>query len=207
MSHPMTFPNAFRYAPLWCVTTPLGSPVVPDVYPRAMASHSSGGPSISKEASPSLRKASYSTEPMGVFGVPSGASESITSITKTSLSTVFRASDIVAANSLSTTTTLASEWWRMKPIDAGSSLVLSALITAPAMGMPQCASSISGVLLSMTATVSPRCTPLPIRALASCLLLRAVSLHVNDLFPCTHDTLRGYVRSTRFRRDKGESSV
>ena len=42
---------------------------------------------------------------------------------------------------------------------AASSLVLSALMTPPVMGMPKWHSNISGMLGSMTATVSP--LPMP----------------------------------------------
>ena len=52
----------------------------------------------------------------------------------------------------------------MKATVAGSSRVLIALSTAPAIGMPKCASTMGGVLGSITATVSP--LPMPWRASA-----------------------------------------
>ena len=78
-----------------------------------------------------------------------------------------RAALITGAHSVSTSSTLASPCSRMKASEAGSRRVFKAFSTAPAMGMPKCASSIGGVLGHRTATVSPRPTPRPRRALAS----------------------------------------
>ncbi len=47
---------------------------------------------------------------------------------------------------------------------SASSRVLSVLSTPPVIGTPKCASTISGVLASIAATVSPR--PIPRRASA-----------------------------------------
>ena len=44
----------------------------------------------------------------------------------------------------------------MNAIPAASSRVLSGTITAPVIGIPKCASIISGVFASSNATVSPR---------------------------------------------------
>ena len=68
---------------------------------------------------------------------------------------------ITGANSGSTITALASPWSSMKAMVSGSSRVFSALSTAPAMGTPKCASTIGGVLGSITATVS--FLPMPAR--------------------------------------------
>jgi hypothetical protein len=61
---------------------------------------------------------------------------------------------ITAANSGSTITALASPWSSMKATVSGSRRVFKALSTAPAIGMPKCASTIGGVLGKITATVS-----------------------------------------------------
>ena len=55
----------------------------------------------------------------------------------------------------------------MKAMASGSSRVFIAFSTAPAMGMPKCASTIGGVLGSITATVSPLPRPARCSALAS----------------------------------------
>lgn len=64
------------------------------------------------------------------------------------------ASAISGAYSASTSTALASPWSSMKASVGASSRVLSVLSTAPAIGMPKWASTIAGVLGSITATVS-----------------------------------------------------
>jgi len=63
-------------------------------------------------------------------------------------------------------TARASPWSSMKAMASGSSRVLSALSTAPAMGTPKCASTMGGVLGSITATVSFLPMPRWRRALA-----------------------------------------
>ena len=77
------------------------------------------------------------------------------------------ARSITSENSGSTITTLASAWLRMKAIASASSRVLMALSTAPHIGMPKCASNISGMLVAMIDTVSPLPIPRLARALAS----------------------------------------
>src|SRR3989344_1041301 len=72
---------------------------------------------------------------------------------------------MVPVNSGSTMTALASPWSSMKAMASGSSRVLRVLSTAPAMGTPKCASTMGGVLGSITATVAF----LPMPALASAL--------------------------------------
>jgi hypothetical protein len=69
------------------------------------------------------------------------------------------AAAIVAENSRSVSSTRASPWSSMKAMAAASRRVLSALSTAPDIGTPKWHSSISGVLDSIAATVSPRPTP------------------------------------------------
>jgi hypothetical protein len=54
---------------------------------------------------------------------------------------------------------LASPWLSMKAMVSASSRVFSVLSTAPHIGTPKWHSNISGVLLSITATVSPTPTP------------------------------------------------
>ena len=71
---------------------------------------------------------------------------------------------IVAENSRSMSTTLASQWSSMKATVAASSRVLMACSTAPVIGTPKCASYISGMLGAMIATVSP--VPMPWRSSA-----------------------------------------
>ncbi len=88
----------------------------------------------------------------------------MTSIGRPSFATADAAT---AENSRSTMKTLASPWPSMKAIDSASSRVFSALSTQPAIGMPKCASTISGVLGSITATVSPRPRPRRTSACAS----------------------------------------
>ncbi len=77
------------------------------------------------------------------------------------------AARIVGAYSVSVISTFASPWRRMKAIMAASSLVLSALSTAPTMGTPKCASTSAGMLGATTATVSPRPMPQAASAEAS----------------------------------------
>lgn len=74
---------------------------------------------------------------------------------------------MVPVNSGSTITALASPWSSMKAMASGSSRVLRVLSTAPAMGTPKCASTICGVLGSITATVSFLPMPAWVSALAS----------------------------------------
>ena len=74
---------------------------------------------------------------------------------------------ITPANSGSTITALASPWSSMKAMVSGSSRVLSVLSTAPAMGTPKCASTMGGVLGSITATVSFLPMPARLKALAN----------------------------------------
>ena len=57
--------------------------------------------------------------------------------------------------SLSVMRILASPWLSMKATASGSSRVFRVLSTAPVTGTPKWHSYISGVLLSITATVSP----------------------------------------------------
>ena len=78
-----------------------------------------------------------------------------TSITSGLCSSCASAPAIVGENSRSVSSTLASPWRSMKAIASGSRRVLSVLSTAPHIGTPKCASYISGVFDSMTATVSP----------------------------------------------------
>ena len=96
-------------------------------------------------------------------------SASSTSITSSGAFDWRRASAFsnVPANSGSTITALASPWSSMKAMACGSSRVFSALSTAPAIGTPKCASTIGGVLGSITATVSFLPMPARIRALAN----------------------------------------
>ena len=71
------------------------------------------------------------------------------------------------ANSGSTISALASPWSSMKATASGSSRVFSVFSTAPAIGTPKCASTIGGVLGSITATVSFLPMPACCKALAS----------------------------------------
>ena len=68
------------------------------------------------------------------------------------------------ANSVSVSSTFASPCSSMNAIASASSRVLSVLSTPPVIGTPKCASIISGVFASITATVSP--APMPRRASA-----------------------------------------
>jgi len=74
---------------------------------------------------------------------------------------------IRAVNSGSTISTLASPWSSMKARVSASRRVLRVLSTAPDMGTPKWASTIGGVLGSITATVSFLPTPAWCSALAS----------------------------------------
>ncbi len=78
-----------------------------------------------------------------------------------------RASRMTGANSVSVMTILLSAWSSMKAMIAASSRVLIECSTAPVIGTPKCASSIAGVLCSMTETVSPLPIPSRERAEAS----------------------------------------
>ena len=80
----------------------------------------------------------------------------------------FNAAAMVPLNSGSTTMARASPWSSMKAMASGSSRVLRVLSTAPAIGMPKWASTMGGVLGSITATVSPTLMPRCFKALASC---------------------------------------
>jgi len=55
----------------------------------------------------------------------------------------------------------------MKAIVSGSSRILSAFSTAPAIGTAKCASKTSGTFGAIKATVSPRPTPCAAKALAN----------------------------------------
>ena len=104
--------------------------------------------------------------PMGSAGPYSASATSITSsgaFDWRSASAFF----MMPANSGSTMTALASPWSSMKATASGSSRVFRALSTAPAIGTPKCASTIGGVLGSITATVSFLPMPLWRRLLAS----------------------------------------
>jgi hypothetical protein len=68
---------------------------------------------------------------------------------------------ITGANSVSVIRTFASPWPSMNASASASRRVLSVLSTAPAIGTPKCASTISGVFASITATVSFLPTPAP----------------------------------------------
>jgi len=98
---------------------------------------------------------------------------------------------MIPANSGSTTTTLASPWSSMKATAAGSSRVLSALSTAPTMGTPKWASTMGGVLGSITATVSPLPMPCRASALASWRQRSYSSPQVRRSRPCTTASRRG----------------
>ena len=78
-----------------------------------------------------------------------------------------RALRTTPAYSGSSTSTRLSLWSSMKAMVAASSRVFRALSTAPAIGMPKCASTIAGVFGSITATVSFLTMPRPCSALAS----------------------------------------
>ncbi|MNN44252.1 hypothetical protein D3C81_1585330 [compost metagenome] len=69
-------------------------------------------------------------------------------------------------NSRSVISTLASPCFSMKAMASASRRTFKVLSTAPVMGTPKCASSMAGVLGSITATVSPRPMPRPTKALA-----------------------------------------
>ncbi len=98
---------------------------------------------------------------------------------------------MMGANSGSTITALASPWSSMNATAAGSSRVLSALSTAPAIGMPKWASTIGGVLGSITATVSPWPMPWRDKALASWRQRSYSSPQVRRSPPCTTASRRG----------------
>ncbi len=70
----------------------------------------------------------------------------------------FRRSTI-GANSGSAMSSFASPCSSMKSIDSASSRVFRVFSTAPHIGTPKCASTMAGMLGSITATVSP--TPMP----------------------------------------------
>jgi hypothetical protein len=70
---------------------------------------------------------------------------------------------------------LVSAWSSWKAITAASSLVFSECSTALTIGTPKCASSMAGVLDSITVTVSPLPTPSFASAEASCSDLRQKS--------------------------------
>jgi hypothetical protein len=65
----------------------------------------------------------------------------------------------IAEYSRSVISTFASPWLSMKAMVSASRRVFSVLSTAPHIGTPKWHSNISGVLLSITATVSPAPTP------------------------------------------------
>ncbi len=89
--------------------------------------------------------------------------ESATSITRgVGLPDAFisaKAAFMVSENSLSTSTIFASLCSSMKATAGGSKRVFNEHSTAPTMGTPKCASTIGGVLGSITATVSKRRMP------------------------------------------------
>ena len=73
----------------------------------------------------------------------------------------------------------------MNAIPAASSRMLSGTITAPVIGIPKCASIISGVFASSNATVSPRPMPRAASAEASRRQRSRVWLHVKRRPPWT----------------------
>ena len=73
----------------------------------------------------------------------------------------------------------------MKATVAASSRVLMQLSTAPAIGTPKCASTIGGVLGSITATVSPSPMSRAARAEASCRARKNCSFQLRRMAPCT----------------------
>ena len=75
---------------------------------------------------------------------------------------------MVAWNSRSASSTLASPCSRQKAISGASRRMLIGFSTAPIIGAAKCASSIAGVLAARIATVSPRLTPALVSACASC---------------------------------------
>ena len=70
-------------------------------------------------------------------------------------------------SSKDTITARACPWSSMKATVCASRRVFNAFNTAPLIGMPKCASTMGGVLGSITATVSPLPMPLRASALAS----------------------------------------
>jgi hypothetical protein len=102
-------------------------------------------------------KASYSWFPSRSPGpLYSGSSTSITTISRPRSASAFFT---VGEYSRSVISTLASPWLSMKPMDSASSRVFRVFSTAPVIGTPKWHSNISGVLLSIAATVSPAPTP------------------------------------------------
>ena len=68
---------------------------------------------------------------------------------------------------------------------AASSRVLIVFSTAPVIGTPKCASTISGVFAATTDTVSPQPTPRADNAEASRWHRSRVCAQVNRRLPCT----------------------
>ena len=111
---------------------------------------------------------------------------------------------MVPLNSGSTITALASPWSSMKAMVSGSSRVFRALSTAPAMGTPKWASTMGGVLGSMTATVSFLPMPARCRALASWRQRVYVWLQVCRRLPCTMARRSGYTSAVRWMKPRGD---
>jgi hypothetical protein len=114
------------------VTTPFGSPVVPDVYETAIASHSSAGPPSAGSGAWAASSASYSC-------VPSRSPAPVYSLSQTSMTIGRRpcvsarmrsAGPIVGASSRSVIRTSHSQWLSCQAMSAASRRVLSVLRTA-----------------------------------------------------------------------------
>ena len=95
----------------------------------------------------------------------------------------------------------------MKAIDSASSRVLSVFSTAPVIGTPKCISTISGVLASIAATVSPGPIPARTSADARRRQRKAVSPQVKRRSPCTTDAWSGHIAAVRSRNESGVSGA
>ena len=129
------------------------------------------------------------------------------SITAGGVSICASAAETVAENSRSAISSLASPWPRMKAMVAGSSRVLSAFRTAPAMGTPKCASINSGVLAAITATVSPSPMPRRDNAEANRRQRSWVCRQVRRTSPWITAIRSGNTEAVRGRKDSGDNGT